>query len=115
MNILASRNLHSGILETGVPDAETAIDWLDCPASEMEFWSSPKPFYGALAGFTRMEFLISCGSQSKLTNRFPVTGQQGHICQNIQESGITCRTMDAASESFDSFFCHIRYPSGTAR
>jgi hypothetical protein len=69
MNILASRNLHSGILETGVPDAETAIDWLDCPASEIEFWSSPKPFYGALAGFTRMEFLIVYGSQSKQSNR----------------------------------------------
>lgn len=28
-----------------------------------------------------MEFLISCGSLSKLTNRFPVTGQQGRICK----------------------------------
>ena len=28
---------------TGVPDTETAIDWLDYPASEMEFLSSPKP------------------------------------------------------------------------
>ena len=69
MNTVSYTHLHSGILETGVPDAETAIDWLDCPASEMEFWSSPKPFYGALAGFTRMEFLIVYGSQSKQSNR----------------------------------------------
>lgn len=43
MNILASRNRHSGILETGVLDTETSIDWLDYPASETEFLSSPKP------------------------------------------------------------------------
>ena len=37
VNILASRNHHSGIVETGVPDPETSIDWLDYPASEIPF------------------------------------------------------------------------------
>ena len=84
MNILASRNRYTGIWETSVPGTETAIDWLYYPASEMEFLSSPKPFCGALAGFTRMEFLIVYRSQSKLTNRFPIAGQQGHRNRNIQ-------------------------------
>ena len=48
VNILVQRDPHSGILETGVLDTETVIDWLGYSASEMEFLSSPKPFCGAL-------------------------------------------------------------------
>ena len=36
-------------------------------------------------------------------------------CFFAANSGITCRTIEAASFSFDSFFCHIRYPRGTDR
>ena len=31
------------------------------------------------------------------------------------KAGITWRTMETASSSLDSFFCHIRYPRGTER
>ena len=34
---------------------------------------------------------------------------------HVRNCGITWRTIDAASSSLDSFFCHIRYPSGTER
>ena len=30
VNILASRNRYSGVVETNIPDTETAYDWLDC-------------------------------------------------------------------------------------
>lgn len=33
----------------------------------------------------------------------------------LLNAGITWRTIDAASSSLDSFFCHIRYPSGMLR
>ena len=29
LNILASRNLDSGVAETNIPDTETTFDWLD--------------------------------------------------------------------------------------
>lgn len=31
MNILASRNHDSGVVETNLPDTEITLDWLDYP------------------------------------------------------------------------------------
>ena len=58
MNILASGNLNSGNVETGVPEHGNRLDWLNGYLSGTTHLSSPEPLCGALAGFILVRFLV---------------------------------------------------------
>ena len=47
MNILASGNLNSGNVETGVPEHGNRLDWLNGYLSGATHLSSPEPLCGA--------------------------------------------------------------------